>query len=152
MSQDELSRRKFNHLTAAALSGMLAGAALGCRSQSESDSSGSAATNGAGDAVATGDKHLCRGLNDCKGQGAGGDNACRGQGQCATYDHHSCASENACKGQGGCGENPGLNACKGQGGCAVPLMESAWETVRARKEEAWKAADEEFAAAPPPRE
>jgi len=28
-------------------------------------------------------------------------------------------------------------------------MDEAWQTVRARKEEAWKTANEEFAAAPP---
>jgi hypothetical protein len=99
--------------------------------------------------VAAGEKHLCRGLNDCKSQGEGGQNACRGQGECATHQRHDCAGENACKGQGGCGEKVGLNDCKGQGGCAVPLMEEAWKTVRARKEESWQAANQEFADAPP---
>lgn len=144
MTHDELNRRNFNRLAAAAFGGLIAGTSLGCRSESEP----SGGLPPEGDAVAAGDKNLCRGLNDCRGQGYGGQNDCRGQGQCATYDRHSCASENACKGQGGCGENPGLNACKGQGGCSVPLMASAWENVRARKEQEWKAESQTFGEAP----
>jgi hypothetical protein len=41
-----------------------------------------------------------------------------------------------------------LNSCKGQGGCAIPLMVSAWDTVRQRKETEWKAANQEFGEAP----
>jgi hypothetical protein len=151
MSQDELDRRHFHRLTAAAFGGLMAGTSWGCRSQDASQPSGgesSSATGEGGDAVAVSDKNLCRGLNDCQAKGAGGDNACRGQGQCATFEHHTCAAQNACKGQGGCGENPGLNACKGQGSCSVPLMEPAWEKVRARKEQEWQAADQDFGAAP----
>ncbi len=144
MSQEGLNRRSFNRLAAAAFGGMMTGAAIGCRQ--ETAPNGASSNN---DAVAAGEKHLCRGLNDCRGQGFGGANECRGQGQCATYERHSCAGENACKGQGGCGENPGLNSCKGQGGCAVPLMESAWEIVRARKEQEWKANNAPFGEAPP---
>jgi hypothetical protein len=157
MTHDELNRRKFNRLTAAALGGMVAGASWGCRSKSDPNAGGEVASGGAaapgdtGDAAGSGgsDLHLCRGLNDCKGLGAGGENACRGQGECATYERHDCHAENACKGQGGCGETVGLNACKGKGNCAVPLMDEAWETVRARKEEAWTAANQEFAEPPP---
>jgi hypothetical protein len=158
MSQDELNRRNFNRLTAAALGGMVAGASWGCGSKSDPNAgvappSGPGAPTGGdaveGGSVAAGEKHVCRGLNDCKGQGAGGENACRGQGQCATYERHDCAGENACKGQGGCGETVGLNDCKGQGGCALPLMEEAWKAVRARKEGAWNAANQQFAEAPP---
>ena len=152
MNHDELNRRKFNHLAAAALGGMMAGASFGCRSKSQPPpaTSGAAPAGGAREGeVAAGDKNLCRGLNDCKGLGAGGDNACAGQGACATYEHHDCHQLNACKGQGGCGETAGLNECAGKGECAVPLMEGAWEKVRARKEEAWDAAGKEFGEAPP---
>lgn len=135
-----LDRRQFHQLSAAALAGLIAGAAQGCGGSSEPAANGVAAA---------GEKHLCRGLNDCKGQGKSGMNDCRGQGTCATYPEQACATQNACKGQGGCGENPGLNDCKGQGGCHVPLMDSAWEKVRTRMEEKWKAAGQEFAAAPP---
>jgi hypothetical protein len=161
MTHDEVDRRNFNRLTAAALGGMLTGFISGCGSRNEPAQSaaspapgpiGGEEANSAAGALAAADKHLCRGLNDCKGLGVGGDNACRGQGQCATYEHHACAGENSCKGQGGCGENPGQNACKGQGGCHVPLMESAWEQVRAREEQEWKAANQEFAEAPPAKE
>lgn len=152
MTHEDLDRRNFHRLAAAALSGMVAGAMLGCRSESDTPpdaSDASLAESGeSGGALSASDKNLCRGLNECKGQGTGGDNACRGQGECATYEHHSCAGENACKGQGGCGENPGLNSCKGQGGCAIPLMASAWDTVRQRKEAEWKAANQEFGEAP----
>ncbi len=134
-----LDRRQFNQLSAAALAGLVAGAAAGCGGKSEPGGAGVAAV---------GEKHLCRGLNDCKGQGKTGINACRGQGTCATHPDHSCAGENACQGQGGCGETAGINSCKGEGGCHVPLMDSAWEQVRTRMEAKWKAAGEPFAAAP----
>jgi hypothetical protein len=63
------------------------------------------------------DKHACKGLNGCKGQGADGKNSCKGKGACASKEYkHSCAGKNACKGQGAGGKND----CKGKGGCAVP--------------------------------
>jgi len=52
--------------------------------------------------------HACRGLNDCKGQGADKQNACAGQGSCASVKH-GCSGQNDCKHQGGCGEAPGMN-------------------------------------------
>lgn len=30
------------------------------------------------------EKHACKGMNSCKGQGGDGKNACKGQGSCAT--------------------------------------------------------------------
>lgn len=30
------------------------------------------------------EKHACKGMNSCKGQGADGKNACKGHGSCAT--------------------------------------------------------------------
>jgi hypothetical protein len=63
------------------------------------------------------DKHACKGLNGCQGQGADGKNACKGKGSCASKEYrHSCAGQNACKGQG----QGGKNECKGKGACAVP--------------------------------
>jgi hypothetical protein len=145
MSSESLDRRRFHALSAAALSGLVAGTLAGCGPKNVGV--GQTDENSAGE-VALGEKHLCRGLNDCKGQGVAGKNDCRGQGECATFEKHTCAHENACKGQGGCGENPGLNDCKGQGGCSVPLMDSAWDIVRKRKEAEWTKAEQEFGQAP----
>lgn len=136
MTTNPLDRRQFNQLTAAALGGMIAGAAIGCSPEEPAAS------------AAVAEKHLCRGLNSCKGKGAGGDNACAGQGACATVQHNSCGGNNECKGFGGCGEEVGANACKGQGGCQIPLMESAWETMRTRFEERMKTEGKEFGPAP----
>lgn len=67
------------------------------------------------------DKHACKGLNGCKGLGAGGKNACKGKGSCASKEYkHSCAGQNACKGQGAGGKNE----CKGKSSCAVPPAKS----------------------------
>ena len=96
------------------------------------------------------DVHVCRGLNACKGKGAGGENECAGQGACATAEHHHCHFQNACKGQGGCGETAGMNECKGKGECAVPLMEKTWTEARARFEEKMQSAGKEVGAAPEP--
>lgn len=126
-----MDRRDFNKLTAAALGGLAAGTTWGC---------GGAKAPPAvktDEAVAMADVHLCRGLNECKGKGKDGKNECRGQGSCATAKEHSCGGQNECKGLGGCGEAVGKNDCKGQGGCHVPLMESAWDTLRKRKEADW---------------
>ena len=139
MNRPPLDRRQFNHLAAAALGGLAAGTLAGCSSE-----------NPAAPATASaGEKHLCRGLNDCKGLGKGGENACRGQGACATVAEHTCGGQNTCKGLGGCGETAGANECAGKGGCHVPLMDDAWNTVRARLETKWKGSQSEFAAAPP---
>ena len=98
--------------------------------------------------VAKAEVHLCRGLNECKGQGKGGANACRGQGACATAKEHTCGGQNECKGLGGCGEKVGANDCKEMGGCQVPLMEDAWKTLRGRKEAEWTEKKLEAGAAP----
>jgi hypothetical protein len=141
MSQNSLDRRDFNRLTAAALGGLAAGPAWGCNK----GGGGPAAVE---TTEAKADVHLCRGLNDCKGQGKDGKNECRGQGNCATAKEHSCGGQNECKGLGGCGENAGANECKGHGGCHVPLMEGAWETLRKRKETEWS--DKKLEFNPPP--
>ena len=134
-------RRKFNQLTAAAFGGLAAGVLLGCQSEAEPEA--------VVDAKPAADAHLCRGLNDCKGKGKGGDNACRGQGACATAKEHACGGQNECKGLGGCGATAGANECAGKGGCHVPLMDSAWETIRTRLEAEWKQKELAFGEPPP---
>lgn len=141
MQPNELDRRDFNRLTAAALGGLAAGLA-GCTSKPAADKAAGDTT------IAKADVHLCRGLNDCKGQGKDGKNDCRGLGTCATAKEHSCGGQNECKGLGGCGETAGANECKTHGGCHVPLMESAWDTIRKRKEGEWKEKKLDFG--PPP--
>lgn len=134
------SRRDLGRLGMAALGGWIAGNMAGCGPR-------------AGDTSQTGqaaEPHLCRGLNACANQGASGNNACRGQGDCATIAHHTCGGQNDCRGQGGCGAEPALNDCKGQGHCAVPLMESAWEKVRARFERQMQEQGLSVGEAPPP--
>ena len=145
MAQQSFDRRDFHKLTTAALGGLAAGAVLGCAKKDEE-------IKGGGDAVtqvAAAEVHLCRGLNECKGQGKDGKNSCRGQGTCATAKEHSCGGQNDCKGLGGCGELVGANDCKGKGGCHVPLMESAWDTLRKKKEAEWGEKKLEVGAAPP---
>jgi hypothetical protein len=160
----DLSRRDFNRLSMAALGGALAGATLGCGGSqpapaptagtpadapADADTGGDAAPT---TQTAKEEVHACRGLNACKGQGAGGDNACAGQGACATTAAHDCAGKNACKGLGGCGEKPGANDCKGMGGCQVPMHAGAWEAARKTFEEKMAAAGKEVGAAPPRKE
>jgi hypothetical protein len=72
--------------------------------------------------------HVCCGLNECRGQGAGGSGTMPGDGDCATANPHSCEGKNACAGQGGCGKGsaavqnkPGENSCRGTGGCGSPI-------------------------------
>lgn len=151
----ELNRRKFHELLAGAFGGLVVGANLGCTGDKGSNGAagGSAAVGSTGGSVtgavaAAGEKHGCRGLNACKGQGAGGDNACAGQGKCANVAHHSCAGQNECKNLGGCGKTAGANECKGQGGCSVPMHEGAWETARKHFEERMKGAGKAVGAAP----
>lgn len=98
-----------------------------------------------------GEKHVCRGLNTCKGKGKGGNNSCAGTGKCATADAHSCSGQNACKGQGGCGENAGQNSCKGHGNCEVPINDKKnWTAARKAYEKQMKKAGKKFGAAPKP--
>ncbi len=151
MKNTGIDRRKFNTLTAAALGGMVAGTVIGCSGGGEEGGgSGDEGSGGGGDEVAandwTGDKHVCKGLNACKGKGAGGDNDCAGQGTCATAAAHSCHGENDCKYQGGCEESIGNNACKGKGECGVPFHEKkdTWAKARASFEAAMTKADKNF--------
>src|SRR5262245_45073861 len=152
MDRRQLDRRDFHRLTTAALGGLAAGSVLGCNQKGPP---GQMAQTGGDAAAVKAEVHLCRGLNDCKGQGKDGKNDCRGQGVCATAKEHTCGGQNECKGLGGCGENVGANDCKGKGGCRVPLMivpagESAWDTLRKKKEAEWKAKNLEAGPAPKP--
>ncbi|MBX3412105.1 MAG: hypothetical protein KF708_05250 [Pirellulales bacterium] len=130
----ELNRRNFSKLSMAAFGGLMAGTMVGCGAKTEkvtpeAESDATPVADSAGDTVA--EKHVCRGLNSCQGKGVSGDNACAGQGTCATTASHSCHAENECKGLGGCGESVAANECKGKGECAVPLGDAAWEKARA---------------------
>lgn len=142
MSNGELNRRDFQKLTAAALGGLAAGTVLGCSTKPDAESSSAELRTPA-------DVHLCRGLNDCKGQGKGNENSCRGQGDCATASEHKCGGMNECKGLGGCGDTVGANDCKGKGGCQVPLMQGAWEKLRTKKTAEWTAKNDKFGEPPP---
>jgi hypothetical protein len=133
-------------LTSAALGGLAAGSILGCGGKSGAGPVAKPA--GEETTLAKAEVHLCRGLNECKGQGKSADNSCRGQGTCATAKEHSCGGQNECKGLGGCGETAGANECKTHGGCHVPLMESAWEALRKKKEGEWEEKKLEAGAAP----
>ena len=151
MHETEVSRRDFSRLSLAALGGALAGSLAGCtkvEGPQPAATSPKSATEETVVASATPEVHLCRGLNSCKNQGAGKDNACAGQGTCATAAHHDCGSMNECKGLGGCGADAGENACKGKGGCHVPLMEHAWEKGREKLEKKMTAEGKTLGAAP----
>ena len=159
MQNNGLARRDFHKLTVAALGGMIAGTTIGCgatRTAPATTQSASTSNPDPLEAVALtdaeklilDDPHTCRGLNSCKGKGRGKDNACAGQGTCASIADASCSGNNECKGQGGCGEDAGRNACKGKGGCHVPLMEGAWTKARAAFEGAMKKTGKKVGAAP----
>lgn len=156
MNRLDVSRREFTRLSMAAFGGVVAGATVGCSNGNappapapdgaQSDASPAEAAASAVSLLLQ-EPHVCRGLNTCKGKGAGGDNACAGQGACATAEHHACAGHNACKGQGGCGGKEGRNECKEQGGCAVPLAHG-WDRVRETFETEMKQAGKDVGPAP----
>lgn len=135
MKIDDVSRRDFGKLTLAAFGGVLAGSLLSGRTVS------------ADEKAAAADKHLCCGLNTCKGQGVSGKNDCAGQGTCATVQAHGCSGMNECKALGG-GDNPGVNDCKGKGGCGVPLSGDGWKKARGNFEAAMAKAGKKIGAAP----
>ena len=135
--RQELSRRGFHQLAAAALGGVLAGAFTGCGDKAAKPTVGSAATNSVAGSTTQGASvagatqvgmHACRGLNECKSLGKDHKNACAGQGSCFTVSH-DCSEKNDCKNQGGCGGTNGFNDCKGKGGCGhFPIdPESSWK-------------------------
>lgn len=160
MSESELSRRQFHKLTAAALGGLVA-AGCGDKKKTPEKTDGKTATDsgktggGSGTqgeteevSLLTQEPHVCKGLNTCKGQGRGKDNACAGQGTCHTAPKSSCKGMNECKGRGGCGNTAGRNACKNQGECAVPLKEETWKNARAAFEKAMEGAGKTVGPAP----
>lgn len=135
--QSPISRRDFGRFTTAAVGGLMLGSTLLHGAEGKLDPANILV-----------DAHICRGLNTCKGKGKGGDNACAGQGNCATAEAHTCHASNACKGQGGCGENPGENACKGQGECGVPVKAKTWKKARKTFEAIMTKKEKKFGAAP----
>ncbi len=153
MDPKDLNRRDFHKLSMAALGGVIGGVVFANCGPAEKPAEGAPAASEAPPAAKppteAAEKHVCRGLNACKGQGAGGENTCAGSGGCATSASHSCKGSNECKGQGGCGETPGANACSGQGGCAVPLQDHAWGKARTQFEEKMKGMGKAVADAPP---
>ncbi len=161
MNGPGMDRREFHQLTFAALSGVIAGTAAGCSNGSTTPAKPAAAAPASAvttpvavvlsadqETLIMDEPHTCRGLNSCKGLGRGKDNACAGQGTCASMADAACGGSNDCKGQGGCGANPGMNDCKGQGGCHIPLMASAWDTARAAFEAAMKKHGKSYGTAP----
>jgi hypothetical protein len=130
MEKSELTRRDFERLAAAAVGGLVAAAAAD-RVAAAAD----APKKDRNKNPMLGEPHVCRGINMCKGLGASKDNACAGQGTCATAKAHSCHADNECRGQGGCGAKPGENNCKGMGECGVPMQGKTWTKARARFEE-----------------
>jgi hypothetical protein len=132
---ENVSRRDFGKLALAAFGGVVAGSMMGGSLLSAAEEK---------QHTAKADAHACCGLNACKGQGKGGDNACTGQGSCSTAEAHGCAGSNACKNQGG----EGNNACKGQGSCNVPIKGESWKKARASYEASMAKAHRRFGAAP----
>ncbi|MBW3543226.1 MAG: hypothetical protein KY476_23475 [Planctomycetes bacterium] len=131
MSDTTLGRRDFHKLTAAAFTGLVAGAGTSALAQ---DDDGKKKLT-VDPLLLSQEPHVCRGLNTCKGKGKGGDNACAGQGACTSVAAHACNGQNDCKGQGGCGGYPGQNTCKEKGHCNVPLKKNIWTHARTQFEE-----------------
>ena len=129
-----MKRRRFSTLLGAAVAGLAAGARAVAQPKLETEKA---------------PKHVCKGLNECKGQGqckhgcgnngCAGKNDCKGKGGCAAKAaHHECKGKNGCKGIGGCASGDSgcaaRNSCKGKGGCEVPLkIEHTKERQQAAK-------------------
>jgi hypothetical protein len=147
MENNKLNRRDFERLTAAAVGGLLAGGGLAANAFGADEPKAPGKDPKKNPIL--GEPHVCRGINMCKGLGASKDNACAGQGACATAKAHTCHYDNECRGQGGCGAKPGENECKGKGECGVPMGTKAWKKARARFEELMKAEGKKVGPAPP---
>jgi hypothetical protein len=144
MHKPEMNRRDFQRLTAAAMGGLLAGSAV----SSPVFAADEAPKKDPKKNPLLGEPHVCRGINLCKGLGASKDNACAGQGTCATAKAHTCHTHNECRGQGGCGNTPGENSCKGKGECGVPMSSKTWKKARAKFEELLTKEGKKFGPAP----
>jgi len=142
MQGPNLDRRNFTKLAAAALGGMVAGASVAMAADDKK------AAPKKDENPLLNDKHICRGLNTCKGKGKDKKNDCAGRGTCAVAKAHTCHGSNDCKGQGGCGEHPGENTCKGKGECNVPLKDKTWTKARKRFEALMKEEKKDFGPAP----
>ena len=123
-----MDRREFTKVMGVVAAGMLAGT----KAFADDDKKVEAKT------AAKAEKHVCKGHNDCKGQGADGKNACKGKGSCASASaKHDCKGKNECKGLGGCKAGDagcaGKNSCKGKGGCSVPVKAEHVEKDKAGK-------------------
>ncbi|MCA9090368.1 MAG: hypothetical protein KDA90_17245 [Planctomycetaceae bacterium] len=136
-----MNRREFNLMATAAFGGVIAGANLASAADKPKMKDPSKP-------LLLQEPHVCRGLNTCKGLGAGKKNACAGMSECATASAHACKGENDCAGLGGCGSTPGENKCKGMGDCAVPLGDKAWMKARKNFEAAMTKAGKKFGPAP----
>ena len=101
-----MDRRKFTTAMGAVVAGMVAGSRAHALEEKKAE---------AKKADEKKPKHICKGHNECKGQGGCASDAAK----------HSCAGKNECKGMGGCkgGDNgcAGKNSCHGKGGCSVPV-------------------------------
>ena len=128
MDSQDLNRRTFGKLAAAALGGLVAGASLGLAADAAPHK------KNPDKPLMAQEPHICRGLNTCKNHGHSKENACAGAGDCASAKAHTCAGDNDCAGLGGCNakvDAPGENKCKGMGGCNVPIKNSkTWAKAR----------------------
>ena len=148
MDSQDLNRRAFGRLAAAALGGLMAGAGLGVAADKDKPAPAESKAKDKDKPLMSQEPHVCRGLNTCKNKGKGGKNDCAGAGDCATAKAHTCKGDNDCAGLGGCGEDPGENKCKGMGSCEVPLKPKTWTLAREHFEAAYKKADKKFHPAP----
>jgi hypothetical protein len=145
MAREEVNRRDFHKLAAAAFGGLLVGAGMARADDKDKDEP--KPKNDKTNALLQ-EPHVCRGLNTCKGKGKGAKNDCAGTSECATAKAHTCGGDNACRGLGGCGDTPGENKCKGMGDCHVPLTDKAWKKARTRFEEVMTKEGKKVGAAP----
>ena len=95
--------------------------------------------------------HVCRGMNECKGQGINGSGTTAGDGNCATAVAHGCGGSNSCVHQSGCGkgaaenqEHPGENEDKAKSACAVPITTNVMSDGKYKGRAVWEVARELF--------
>ena len=87
MGINNLSRREFAKLTAAAVGGVVAGTAV-------NGIAGAEAGTIVDESPLLSGKNVCRGLNPKCGGHKGGSNTCAGQGSCHTANKHTCHGSN----------------------------------------------------------